>query len=59
MIEHLWLLLFIDIKKIEETKKITTRDRFSLEAIGIGTVELFVNISNAGAQRCRFFEPVL
>ena len=48
--------LFIDITQLKEAQKITVGDGFSVEAIGRGTVELFINILNNEVQHCQLFD---
>ena len=48
--------LFIDIAELEEPQKITVGDGSSVEAVGRGTVELFMKVSDDEIQRCRLSE---
>ena len=46
---------FIHFTKLDVAEDITQGDRHSIEALGIGTVELNVSVSNKKQQRCRLY----
>ena len=47
---------FINMKKLDKAEDITLGDGHSVKAFGIGTVDLYVKVSDEKQQRCRLFE---
>ena len=49
---------FINLKRLETAEEITLGDRYSVEALGIGTLELNVSVPGRNYQKCRLNETL-
>ena len=49
---------FINFKKLEITEEITHGDGFVVEALGTGTIELNISVSDRKHQKCRLYETL-
>ena len=49
---------FINLKRLEIAEEITLGDGYSVEALGIGTIELNVSVPGRNYHKCRLYETL-